>query len=136
MALRLHAARAYADRALETARRLGVDAAVCVVDEFGQLVQLDRMETAPPLAADLARGKALTALNFRRATRDVAADFAANPEVLAAMQGVARFAILPVAGGVPIVEAGRTVGAIGVSGGTSEQDDAVAHAALRGKVTA
>jgi uncharacterized protein GlcG (DUF336 family) len=57
MALRLHAARAYADRALETARRLGFDAAVCVVDEFGQLVQLDRMETAPPLAADLARSR-------------------------------------------------------------------------------
>jgi glc operon protein GlcG len=130
MALRLREARGYADRALDAARRMAVDAAVCVVDEFGQLVQLDRMETAPPLAADLARAKALTALNLRRPTREVAADFAANPETLAAMQGVARFTILPVSGGVPIMDAGRTIGAIGVSGGTGDQDDAVARAAV------
>src|ERR1700693_5053625 len=111
MALRLREARGYADRALDAARRLGVDAAVCVVDEFGQLVQLARMETAPPLAADSARAKALTALNFRRATREVAADFAVSPETLAAMQGVARFTILPISGGVPLVDGGRTIGA-------------------------
>jgi glc operon protein GlcG len=130
MALTLREARGCADRALEAARRAGLHAAVCVVDEFGQLVQLDRMETAPPLAADLARAKALTALNLRRATRDVAAEYAGSPEILAAMQGVARFALLPVSGGIPIVEAGRTVGAIGVSGGTAEQDDAVARAGV------
>lgn len=130
MALTLRQARGYADRTLDAARRAGVDAAVCVVDEFGQLVQLDRMETAPPLAADLARAKALTALNLRRATRDVAAEYAGNPEILAAMQGVARFALLPVPGGLPIVAGGRTLGAIGVSGGTGEQDDALARAAV------
>ena len=126
----LREARGFADRALEAARRLRVDAAVCVIDEFGQLVQLDRMETAPPLAADLARAKAMTALNLRRSTREAAAELGATPEVLAALQSVAKFPLLPVAGGVLIRAGERVVGAIGVSGGRHEQDDAVARAAL------
>ena len=126
----LREARGFADRALQAARKLRIDAAVCIVDEFGQLVQLDRMETAPPLAADLARAKAVTALNLRRSTREAAAELAATPEVLAAMQSVARFPLLPVPGGVLIHRDDRVVGAIGVSGGRNDQDDAVARAAL------
>ena len=54
----LKQALAYADRAIAKANELGLAISLVVVDEFGQLVQLDRMDGAPLMSPDIAEAKA------------------------------------------------------------------------------
>src|SRR5687768_18612019 len=60
------------DRGIAKAKELGVQVALVVVDEFGQLVQLDRMDGASLMSPDVAEAKAITALNFKLPTWEVA----------------------------------------------------------------
>ena len=121
--MNLAEARAYADKGLGKARELGVDIAIAIVDGYSTLVQLDRMTGASLMSPDIAEDKAVTAVNFRRPTSEVANIPA---DRLASLQKAVRFNILPLGGGVPIPSGG----AIGVSGGTSEQDEEIARAAM------
>ncbi len=130
MPLPLVEARGYADRAIARATELGVRIGVAVVDELGQLVQLDRMDGAPLLAPDTALAKALTALYFQQQTSSLAARFAQQPGQLERFQALAPFTLLPLPGGLPLQRAGEVIGAIGVSGATTEDDERIAQAAL------
>jgi glc operon protein GlcG len=123
-------ARAYADRALAAAEQRGVRAAVAVIDELGQLMQLDRMDGASPQAPDLAEAKAQTALNFQRPTVELQKTL--SPDRLAEIKQIAHYQILVGAGGVPIVRDGYVVGAIGVHGGGADLSAELARAALEG----
>src|SRR4051794_32695954 len=67
----LTAARQYADNAIKAAQAKGYRVGLAVVDETGQLMQIDRRDGAPPMAPDLAESKALTALNFQRSSFEV-----------------------------------------------------------------
>jgi len=127
--LALKEARRYADGAIEHATAMGIKVGVVVVDELGQLVQMDRMDGARLMAPDVAEAKALTALNFQQPTSAVAARFAANPDGLTALQEIVKFKLFARPGGVPIVRGGVVAGAIGVSGGTPEEDEQIATAA-------
>lgn len=102
---------------------------VVVVDEGGRLVALGRMDTARPVSVDIATNKAYTAASFQQPTSE-----------LSSVAGQAWFQSLVVSsggrvmaggGGVPIKENGVTVGAIGVSGGTDEQDHRLCEVALQ-----
>lgn len=128
----LMAARAAADRAIAEARAQGLRISVVVVDEVGQILQLDRMDGGSLMGPDVAHAKALTALNFRRPSSGVGELFRALPEIGARLPSVVRFEVLPVGGGVPILRDGVAVGAVGVSGATAEQDEALANAAIAG----
>jgi len=122
-------ARAYADRAIESARQKGYKVAVVVVDEAGQLMQMDRMDGASPMAPDLAEAKALTALNFQRPTIDIPK--AITAERLAEMREVAHYKIAAGGGGIPILRDGFVVGAIGIQGaGGAERSDQIARSAI------
>ena len=126
MPMTLAEARSYADKAIAKAREMGVQISLAVVDEFGQLVQMDRMDGASLMSPDIAEAKAVTALNFRRPTSLVAQQV--NPDILRSIQASVHFNILAAAGGVPIYRNGDLAGAIGVSGATGEQDEEVATA--------
>src|SRR5205814_1046737 len=76
MPLPLAEARRYADKAIEIAAARSLRVGVVVVDELGLLVQMDKMDGAPLMAADVAEAKALTALNFQRPTSEVAREYA------------------------------------------------------------
>ncbi|HEX7055518.1 MAG TPA: heme-binding protein [Burkholderiales bacterium] len=117
----------YADRAIAKAKEMGLAISLVVIDEFGQLVQLDRMDGAPLMSPDLAEAKALTALNFKQPTSQVAKLRAAE---LAAVQQVVHFKIVPLAGGQPIYRGGELAGAIGIAGATGAQEDAIAKHAI------
>ena len=123
----LREALAYADRAIAKAKELGVTISLVVVDEFGQLVQLDRMDGAPLMSPDVAEAKAVTALNFKMPTSQVAR---VPAEELKAMQEVVYFKIMPLAGGLPILQSGTLKGAIGVSGATAGQEEVIAKHAI------
>jgi uncharacterized protein GlcG (DUF336 family) len=130
--LTLREAREHADRAIRYAEQQGIAIAVAVVDEGGQLLQLDRMDAAALISGDLALAKASTAAQFGQPTSAVAALLANNPEAFAAMRDVVQTAVLPVGGGVPIVQDGQLRGAVGVSGGRPEDDERVATAVVGG----
>jgi len=124
-----------ARRAIEAGRKkaeeMGVLVSIAVVDEHGDLVLLERMEGAIPVSPQIAWGKAAAAALFRRSTREFEEIHKQNPVfwtgVTTLLSGRALFRI----GGVPIVKNGRILGAVGVSGATGEQDDAIASEAVK-----
>jgi uncharacterized protein GlcG (DUF336 family) len=105
------------------ARKNRWDVSIAVVDAYGELAAFLRLDGAPPLSIELSRAKARTAARFRRPTRALDSSITAGRmALLAADNG------LPMEGGVPIVIDGVVVGAVGVSGVTSQQDAVVAAA--------
>ena len=101
---------------------------VLVVDECGNEKASRRMDGNGPASVTLVPIKAHTAVAFRAATADLAAR-TTDPARIASFT-TAGFSLL--GGGRPIIEKGTFIGAVAVGGGTPEQDDEVARAALRG----
>ena len=100
--------------------------AIAIVDSGGNLVMLHRLENAQLGSIRIAEDKARTAVEFRRPTRvfeDAIGGGGIGMRVL-------TFGISGAEGGVPILQDGKIIGAIGVSGGTSVQDGAVAKAGV------
>jgi glc operon protein GlcG len=113
--------------AIAEATRNGWTIAVAVVDPAGTLVYFEKMDNTQFASAELAIEKARSATLFKRPTKALQDILAAGGEGLR----VLRFkGGVPVEGGIPIVADGNIVGAIGISGGTSQQDGQCAKAAL------
>ena len=133
--LSLTGARTVADAAAAEAHKRNAGGAIAVVDTGGHLLFLERLDNTFPAAATVAVEKARTAATFRRPTRDFEKAIANGR---ASLLGVA--VMTPLQGGVPIVVNGEVVGAVGVSGATSAQEDddiaAAASAALGAPATA
>ena len=96
-------------------------AAIAVVDAGGHTSCLERLDGTFPASADVSIGKARTAANFGRATRGMEDSINKNRPALAAVAAVTPFT--PLQGGIPIVVDHQVVGAIGVSGAASAQQD-------------
>ena len=99
--------------------------AIAILDTTGSLIMLQKLDNTQTASVEIAIGKAKTALDFRRPTKalqDAVAGGGAGLRLLSL-----RGAFL-LEGGVVIVAEGKIVGAIGVSGVTSEQDAQVAMA--------
>ena len=99
---------------------------VLVVDACGDEKASKRMDGNGPASVALVPTKARTSLAFRSSTADFARR-TTDPARIASFVA-AGFSLL--GGGRPIVEDGQVIGAIGVGGGSPEQDDQVAAAAL------
>jgi uncharacterized protein GlcG (DUF336 family) len=100
---------------------------IVVVDSGSRLVAFSRMDGAQLGSIDIAMGKAMTANNLRRPTKDLqelVGQGGPNLRLLAAP------GITPLEGGVPIVADGKIIGAIGVSGAASNQDAQCAMAGV------
>lgn len=121
----LEAAQALIDRAAETARARGFRMAFAVVEPSGALVAFARMDDVQYASITVSQRKAAAAAGFRAPTAAFEERVANGRTVILAIDEM-----LPVAGGVPIMADGRVIGAIGVSGASSAQDDEVARAAL------
>lgn len=124
--LTLDGAKQVADAAVAEARRLNAPGgAIVVVDDGGAVVLVIRLDNTFPAAASVATGKARTAAQFRRATSNFE-DAIKNGRV--SLTAVTE--MVPLQGGVPIVVDGQVVGAVGVSGAaTAQQDDDIAKVA-------
>ncbi len=121
----LEAAQSLVDRAVEAGRARGFRLAIAVVEPSGELVAFGRMDDVQYGSINVAQDKARSAARFRGSSAAAEERLAAGRIALLAIDG-----IVPVAGGVPIGVDGRVVGAIGVSGASSAQDDEVARAAI------
>lgn len=98
---------------------------ITVVDDGGNIVSIERMDGAPLGSIDVSQGKAHTALAFRRPSKAFQDLVDQNQPHLTTLPHVTA-----VQGGLPIMLDGKVVGAIGVSGGTSAQDEQCAQAGL------
>lgn len=111
--------------AQEHARQIGVPMAVAVVDDRGSLVAFECMQGTLPASTRLAQGKAWSAVAYRQSTAQLGRQAA---RTLPGLEGTDPRVVL-FGGGVPLVEHGRIVAGLGVSGGTVAEDCAVvAHA--------
>jgi glc operon protein GlcG len=102
---------------------------IAIVDTGGNLVLLQRLDNAQFGSLEVARQKAWSAAAFRRPTKvfqDALAGGGANLRLLA-LEGAS-----PLEGGIPLIVNGQIIGAIGVSGVTSEQDAQIAQAGANG----
>ena len=120
----LDMAKKIAAAAVAEAKKNGWNVAVAIVNNHGFLVYYERLDDTQTASAAIAVEKARSAAMFRRATREMQdAVNKGNPAFL----GIGA---TPVAGGLPVISNGKIVGAIGVSGVTSDQDEQVARAGL------
>ncbi len=116
------------DEALAKARKLRVTENVAILDDGGNLKAFGRMDGAPILCIEMAQNKAYTAL-FGVSTQDFFNSIQGDPSLLAGIPTLARVAAW--GGGFPIKVNGEVVGAIGLSGApTVQNDEDCARAAL------
>lgn len=116
------------------ASELRINVNIAVVDDGGHLLSFVRMDEARPASATTAITKAVSAATFRRASGPIG-ESNAPPDVLlnlgiqnAAAAGGGKITSLP--GGLPIVVDNQVIGAIGVGGGSSNQDLQIAQAGI------
>lgn len=122
---------AAARRVIEAAERKAVDVGqpmnIAVVDAGGNLVAHVRMDGALIGSVAISIDKAWTARAFNLATKDIAEHTQSGGQFFG-LHTSNGGRVMIFAGGVPIRQQGEIVGAIGVSSGTAEQDQAVAEA--------
>jgi glc operon protein GlcG len=97
--------------------------AIAVVDHGGFLIYFERMDNTQLGSIEIAVEKARSAALFRRPSKVFEDALAGGRTAILALRGV-----VPLDGGVPIISGGKLVGAIGASGGTTQQDGQVAKA--------
>lgn len=100
---------------------------IAVVDAGGNLVAFSRMDNAWIGSIDIAINKAFTSRAFDIATKDLG-KLSQPEEEFFGIHVSNHGRVMIFAGGVPLKEGGKVVGAIGVSGGMGKQDQAVAEA--------
>src|SRR5580704_14227276 len=108
------------DAAVAKARELGVSENVAILDEGGNLKAFGRMDGAPIPTTEMAQNKAYTAL-FGVSTQEFFNFIQSDPSLLAGIPTLARMAAW--GGGFPIKVNGEVVGAIGLSGAPTVQND-------------
>jgi glc operon protein GlcG len=118
------------DKAFAKAKGLGVKVTVAVVDEGGHLVALSRMDGAIPLSPQLAEAKAVGAAMLHRDGASMAQLAKDRPGFFSVADRLVRVPLVPGLGSVLIKDEGTVVGALGVSGGSPDQDLECAEAAL------
>jgi uncharacterized protein GlcG (DUF336 family) len=132
--LELEEARAMARAALAKAAEIGVLETVCIADEGGYPMVLERMDGARITGPQIAWNKAFTAAGHKRSTHLFNAPpngpaLPGNEAFGIQLSFEGKFAIF--VGGYPIVVAGEVVGGVGLSGGNGEQDTKCGLAALQ-----
>jgi uncharacterized protein GlcG (DUF336 family) len=131
--LELNEARAMAAAAIRKAQELGVPETVCIADEGGYPIVLERMDGARITGPQIAWNKAFTAAGHKRSTH-----LFTRPPNGPALPGNEAFGIqlsfegrfAAFVGGYPIVVDDQVIGGVGLSGGNGEQDTACGLAAL------
>jgi uncharacterized protein GlcG (DUF336 family) len=109
------------------AQEIGQPMNIAVADEGANLVAFIRMENAWLGSIDIAQKKAFTSRAFDISTKDLAQHSQSGNQffgIHASNDGK----VMIFAGGIPLKSGGKVVGAIGVSGGSGDQDHAVAEA--------
>jgi glc operon protein GlcG len=123
-AISLERAQAAIDTAVAESKKRDWKMNVAVVDPGGHLVAFQRMDGAMLAAIQIAEHKARAAATFRRETKV----FEDGINLMHLNYLLAFDGVITSRGGIPLIEKGSIIGAIGVSGGTDSQDEIVSKA--------
>ena len=119
----LEHARKVADAAVGEARKRNWKMAVAIVEPSGDLVYFEKLDGTMFASAKVSQGKARSAALYRRPTQAFFDAMETGHPYVVTLEGMVASP-----GGIPLVENGRLIGAIGVSGGSGPQDAIVAKA--------
>ena len=119
----LEHAQAAINAAVAESKKRGWKLNVAVVDSGGNLVAFQRMDGAQIASIAISEHKARAAATFRRETKVFEGGIQAGNNYLITLDGV-----IGSRGGIPLLEGGKLIGAIGCSGGTGSQDEVVCKA--------
>lgn len=111
------------------AEEIGVPMDIAVVDAGNNLTAFARMDGAWLGSIDIAQNKAYTARAFDMSTKDLA-PLCQSGQPLFGIHASNQGRLIVFAGGIPLLADGEVIGAIGVSGGSVEQDHEVAEAGV------
>ena len=125
----LEAAKKMGAEALKKATEINVPVVFSVVDNGGNLLYLERMDKAFVTSVDIAINKAFTAWALKKGTNEIS-EVVLPGQSLYGLNTTNNCRIITFGGGFPIVINGEIVGAVGVSGGTVEEDMSIAKAGL------
>jgi uncharacterized protein GlcG (DUF336 family) len=135
MKLTLDKANVIADQTLAKARDAKYrPMCVAVLDEGGCVKVLKREDAASILRPDIAVGKAWGAIGMGESSRSLSERLKERPAFLGALSVMSQGKVVPVAGGVLIMDGAdgnEIIGAVGVSGGTADEDEACAIAGIK-----
>jgi glc operon protein GlcG len=118
-------AKKVADAALAPAKENGWTVVIAIVDPGGHLVYLEKLDQTQVGSVVIAEQKARSAAIFKRPTKMFQERLARGGDGLLVLRLAGA---IPVEGGLPIVVDGKLVGALGVSGGSSAEDEVCAVA--------
>lgn len=131
MAITLALATTIIDVALKHGRDQGFQPlSVAVLDAGGHLVAFKREDRSGILRFDIAFGKAWGALGMGFGSRELFNRTQANPTFMAVLSAVSGGRLVPVPSGVLILQGGEVIGAVGISGDNSDNDEACALAGI------
>jgi len=121
--IKLTAAKQVAAAAALEATRMKVNVVIAIVDAGANLLYLERFDIVQYGSVDVAIHKAKCSVAYKRPTKVFEEAINAGRLALLTLDGICT-----IEGGVPIIEDGKIVGAIGVSGGTAQEDGRIAGA--------
>ncbi|MBU3028890.1 GlcG/HbpS family heme-binding protein [Paracoccus marinaquae] len=131
MDLTLEEARAMAESCLRIATEMKLKPiTVAVLDAAGHLKVLLRQDGTSTLRPEIAQGKAKGAIALGMGSRAIFERAKEQPYFVQALNGLTGGALVPVPGGVLIRRDGRILGAVGITGDTSDNDEACASRAI------
>ncbi len=107
------------------ARKNNWNVAIAIVDASANLIMFQKIDETQPGSVAISIGKAKTAANFKRPTRVLEEMIAGGRMAFLAVEGAT-----PMQGGLPVTVDGKIIGAVGVSGVKSSEDEQVAQAAI------
>jgi len=107
------------------ARKNNWNVAIAILDAGANLILFQKIDDTQLGSVAIAIGKAKTAVHFKRPSRAIEEIISGGRQAFIALEGVT-----PLQGGLPVMADGKLIGAVGVSGVMSSQDEQVAQAAI------
>ena len=127
--LSLDIVKVMAKAAQKKALEINVPVVIAAVDKGANLILVNRMDDAFVTSVDIAINKAFTSACLKKGSHEIT-DAVQPGASLYGLQLTNNARIVPFGGGLPVIVDGMVVGAIGVSGGTVEEDMLIAQAAV------
>ena len=128
MAINLKRAESILKKAVLKSEELNLHVAIAIFDSENDLVLFQKMDNTQDLCVKLSQAKALTALKLMNDTDKFSYLVTKNTGILSGIRYEGSISLI--GGGKIILENGSVVGALGISGGTEEQDVEVAAFAI------
>lgn len=125
----LELAKQLIDGAEKESQNIGINMVITVLDEGGNLIATHRMDDAWLASIDIAQNKAWTSVALKMSTSNLAEATVPKAE-LYGLNTTNNGRIVVFGGGIPLIQDGKVVGAVGVSGSSVDHDCQVAQAAV------